>query len=110
MPKATEGPSPVALPDWGAFQVGMLTNQAYQRVSNSSADQLSVNRLETFFSIQGEELPVAAQLWGLMIHGVPDGAKPNAADAAAWNAIARATHMPITFDDNGLLQAVTNDG
>ncbi|MEM9148929.1 MAG: hypothetical protein AAGB19_00460 [Cyanobacteria bacterium P01_F01_bin.3] len=106
MPKATEEPKPVELPDWGAFQVAMFTNQAYQRVSQASAAQLAVTRLETFFSIQGEEWPVAVQLWGLMMTGVAGTTRPTVAEVEGWNAIATRTHMPIQFSDTGRLEVL----
>ncbi|MEM9091262.1 MAG: hypothetical protein AAGC93_21290 [Cyanobacteria bacterium P01_F01_bin.53] len=92
--------------DWGAFQVGMLSNQAYQRVSNLSLDPLAVTRLETFFSVQGEQLAVAVQLWALMLKDMPGEVLPTPTEVAGWNAIARATHMPIQFNDQGLLEAL----
>ena len=92
--------------DWGAFQVGMLKDQAYQRVSNLSLDPLAVTRLETFFSVQGEQLAVAVQLWALMLKEMPAEVMPTPTEVAGWNAISRATHMPIRFSDQGFLEAL----
>ncbi|MEM9150666.1 MAG: hypothetical protein AAGB19_09460 [Cyanobacteria bacterium P01_F01_bin.3] len=100
---------PATIQDWGGFKLGMLSNQAYQRISQASADQLSVSRLETFFSVQGEQMQVAVMLWGAMIQSCPEAVRPSALEVGQWRAISRATNMPIEFDDNGLLKAA-NDG
>ncbi|MEM9092246.1 MAG: hypothetical protein AAGC93_26380 [Cyanobacteria bacterium P01_F01_bin.53] len=92
--------------DWGAFQLGMLNDQAYQRVSNLSLDPLAVTRLETFFSVQGEQWAVAVQLWALMLKDMPTEVRPTSTEVTRWNAISRATHMPIRFDDQGFLEAL----
>lgn len=106
MPKATRTPRPIVSSDWSGFKLAMLSHAAYQRVSNVAENQLAVNRLETFFSIQGEELPLAAQLWKAMISSCPASMQPVAAEAAEWDAIAAENDMPITFDSSGLLQVV----
>lgn len=95
---------PAILEDWGSFKLGMLQNQAYQRVSQASTDKLSVSRIETFFSIQGEELQAAVMLWEAMMKGVEEEVRPSAFEAGQWRAIARATHMPITFNEEGFLE------
>lgn len=100
---------PAVLEDWGGFKVAMLQNQAYATISELSREQAAVRRLETFFSVQGEQLEVAVGLWKLMINGLPEDERPNAFDVGQWRAITRATHMPITFDDEGLLQVVSDD-
>ena len=88
--------------DWGTFKIAMLSDEAYQRVSQLS-DKLTVGRVETFFSIEGEEIEIAVHLWKLMIQAVPEAQRPVSTEVERWKAITRATHMPITFDDHGLL-------
>lgn len=95
---------PANTADWGSFKVAMLTDAAYQRASNLSKDPLSVTRLETFFSVQGETLAVAVQLWAAMMKDMPTAGVPTTTNVAKWNAIAQQTHMPITFNEEGFLE------
>jgi len=104
MPRADRVPQPANSPDWSAFKVAMLSDASYQRVSTVAENQLSVGRLETFFSIQGGDLAIAVKLWELMISSVPDSMQPVADEAAVWAAIADKNDMPITFDSIGLLK------
>ena len=97
-----------AFADWGEFKIAMLSDEAYQRVSQLS-DKLTVSRVELFFSVEGEQLGLAVQLWVWMIQAVPEAQRPNASEAGRWKAIARAAHMPITFDEEGLLKVIGDD-
>ncbi|MBE9061861.1 hypothetical protein [cf. Phormidesmis sp. LEGE 11477] len=107
MPKANRVPQPASSPDWSAFMISMLADSSYQRISTTAENQLSVSRVETFFSIQGGELAIAVQLWKLMVESVPASMQPVAGEAATWDAIAADNDMPISFDSSGLL--VVND-
>lgn len=107
MPKADRVPRPAISSNWGDFQLAMLSNAAYQRVSTVAENQLVVNRLERFFAVQGEALEIAMQLWEAMISSCPPSMQPVASEAAEWSAIAADNDMPIAFDSSGLL--VVND-
>lgn len=95
---------PASLPDWGAFRLAMLMNKAYQRVSVASTDQRAVSRIETYFSTETENWPIAALLWQQMMTGCPVESKPKTQEVAAWTAIAKQTNMPFSFSDSGDLQ------
>lgn len=110
MPLITNAePEPIEIPSWNDFQLAMLTNSAYQRVSDRSANTLAVNRLETFFAQQAENWPIAAMLWSQMLSGCIDEVMPTPEEIGIWDAIAQATNMPITFDENGYLQPVVQE-
>ena len=94
---------PVTFPNWGDFKLAMHTNEAYQRCSTSSANRLTVNRLESLFTSQIENWEVAAQLWNHMLEGCPSEVLPTAEEAAAWTQIASTNNMPIQFTETGQL-------
>lgn len=106
MPRATALPKEAKIPEWGEFQLAMLNDAAYQRVSSATTSDRAVSRLELFFATQVENWPVAEMLWQLMIGGLPQLSLPQAEDIASWRAISVQTNMPITFDDNGLLKGL----
>ena len=93
---------PISFPEWGDFKVGMLRNAAYMRVSRA-ADEFWRTKVETFFSIQGEELGEAQQLWGAMLQSCPEEQRPTSEEAEQWNQIAASTDMPIKFTETGQL-------
>jgi hypothetical protein len=95
---------PVALPQWGAYRLAMLTNQAYQRVSGATSDQRAVSRIEAYFSTEVENWPIAKILWGQMMVGCPVAAKPSTAEAGGWTVLAEKTNMPFSFNDLGEFQ------
>ena len=105
MPKATEPPKAIALPDWGTFVLEMYSDSAYQRISAATQMQQSVSRIETFFAVQGEMWELAAILWQGMITGCPPEQRPTEAEVARWQEIADNANMPISFRD-GMLRYV----
>lgn len=95
---------PVQLPNWKAFALGMFSNAAYQRISNGSTADLAVNRLETFFAVEGGELAMLVQLWGLMLAQCPETKRPTPTEVEKWNLIATANFMLIQFTPTGALE------
>lgn len=104
MPRITAPPEDLKDPDWGAFQLAMMMNAGYQKISHATSSQVERSRFETYCATHVENWPVAAQLWKLMIGGLSEMSQPTKEDIAAWNAIVQQTNMPITFDENGLLK------
>ncbi|MEL7143300.1 MAG: hypothetical protein AAGL08_13880 [Cyanobacteria bacterium J06573_11] len=102
-------PEPIKLPNFGDFQLAMLGNATYQRVSDRSANKLAVTRIETFFAQAADTWPAAAMLWRQMVDSCIDEVKPSAAEIEAWSAIAQATNMPIIFDEKGYLQPIEQE-
>jgi hypothetical protein len=98
---------PVAMPQWGAFKLAMLQNQAYQRVSAATSQQRAVSRIETYFSIEVENWPVASMFWQQMVTTCPLDKKPSAEDAGVWAVIARRTNMPISFNAEGYMEVLS---
>ena len=85
MPLVTNAtPEPIKLPQWDIFQLGMLQNPAYQRVSDRSANRLAVNRLETFFSQHADNWEVAAGLWYQMLAGCIVEVRPTETEVTGW--------------------------
>lgn len=97
------------LADWADFKLKMLSNSAYQRVSNACADALAVGRVETFFAVQGDALGLIVQLWGLMLSQCPKEALPTAPESAQWEKIAQDASMPISFADSGQMTLAGSD-
>jgi hypothetical protein len=93
---------PVHLPDWSAFQLAMMTNQAYTRISRM-ADQRVVSRIELYFSTKAENWPLAAQMWAGMLASCPEAQRPTKEESIAWAEIALRTAMPISFANTGHL-------
>lgn len=110
MPRATEPPKDDNLPEWGEFQLAMLNNAGYQKISNATSNQVARSRFEVYCSQQVENWPVAAQLWELMIGGLPKLSQPFAEEIRQWNEIAQETNMPFVFDKDGLLKPETSNG
>ena len=88
---------------WGDFQLAMLKNSAYRRISGSTQDQISRDRFEMYVTAEHENWPMAAQLWQLMIGGLTPLTQPRPEEIEQWNSIAEQTNMPISFDESGLL-------
>ena len=95
---------PVVFPRWGDFNLAMLQNPAYQRVSSQSSMQRSVSRLESYFATQVDNWPVAVLFWQQMLTGCPVEKRPTTSEAAAWTVIAQQTNMPIRFNEQGYLE------
>ncbi|MEL6553593.1 MAG: hypothetical protein AAFQ63_09060 [Cyanobacteria bacterium J06621_11] len=102
-------PEDISLIAWGDFKVAMLSDLAYQRVSEATAAQRAVSRIETYFAAEVENWPVAAMFWGQMVRACPTEQAPTEAEATAWNQIAAAMNMPIEFTSNGYLNPKTEE-
>lgn len=96
-------PEDIVLPDWGGFKLAMLSNAAYQRVTDRSKNQRAVSRLESQFTAELDNWPVAAMLWQQMIAACVDEVQPTPAEVDEWRAIASNTNMPIEFNKAGYL-------
>lgn len=103
MPKSVDEPITAKAFEWEAFNLGMLKDQAYQRVTQTTANQRAVTRLETAFSTAAEEWGLMSQLWGQMLVDTPLSAQPTADEIESWRAIARSAGMPLAFDEQGFL-------
>lgn len=109
MPRINTEPRLIKNPDWNAFQLGMLRNAGYQKVSNATSNTRAVSRLELFFGQRADNWVIAQQLWLLMIGGLSEMSQPLSEEVAQWNEIAQVTDMPIRFDENGLLEPITEE-
>jgi hypothetical protein len=99
----------VKLPEWGAFKLEMLGNQAYQRLSSKSLAQRAVSRLESLFSIESENFVMASAFWQQIMRECPREFLPGADEAKTWKEIAQRTNMPISFNDEGYMEFFSHD-
>ena len=102
---AVENAQPQEIRDlhWNDFQLQMLMNAGYQKLSNATRSQIARSRFEAYIVQKVENWPIAAQLWQLMLGGLSELEQPLSEDIEQWNEIARLTNMPIHFNENGLL-------
>jgi hypothetical protein len=107
MPLEDPKSQPVAMPQWGAFKLAMLQNQAYGRVSAATSQQRAVSRIETYFSTEVENWPVASMFWQQMLTTCPLDKKPSAEEANVWTVIAWRTNMPIKFNAEGYMEVLS---
>ena len=89
--------------NWNEYQVLMMQNAGYQKLSNATASQVARSRFEAYIVQKVENWPIAAQLWQLMIGGLSELEQPLSEEIGQWNEIARLTNMPVHFNENGLL-------
>lgn len=109
MPRLTDEPRPAESIEWGDFKLAMLQDAAYQRVCDRTSNQRAVSRIESYFTAEIENWPIAAMLWAQMIHGCIEEIWPSVAEVEAWRVIAEDCSMPIEFDEYGFLQVPTDD-
>jgi hypothetical protein len=95
---------PVRLPQWGAFRMAMLTNQAYQRISKASVDHRAVTRLESYFAIEADQWQTGAMFWRQILEGCPKESLPTVKEAEGWALLANQTNMPISFNPQGYME------
>jgi hypothetical protein len=93
-------------PDWGVYNRSLLTNTAYNRVSQATTNQASVRRLESIAIAAGVnkalvDIDIMTILWNDMIDGVPLISKLTAKEAEGWRAIALSAFMPFSFAADG---------
>ncbi|QKQ75577.1 hypothetical protein [Nostoc sp. TCL240-02] len=99
---------PPFLPDWANFNRAMISDTGYNRIANATLNQRAVSRLETIVTpagytdgIDNKDYPLVKACWDLIVTGLPLLNKVNAAEIAAWNAIASAAFMQFKFDSDG---------
>ncbi len=97
---------PVHLPQWGAFRVAMLSNQAYQRVAGATTQQRAVSRIESYFAVEVENWPIARLFWQQMIAACPEASRPSAEELVGWREIAKQSNMPIGFNSLGQMESL----
>lgn len=96
-------PDPPIFPNYLEFRVAMLQNPAYDRVTLAS-NILRVTRMETAISQNPPELSIVATMWGVLIDEL--AVKPTTVEVKGWNAIAKATNVPLTFGKDGKMNLV----
>lgn len=98
-----------SIPDWGAFNRGMILNNGYNRLASQTLNQRNVTRLETLLSPTGytdgglspSDYPLLKSLWDEATSGLPLLGKPTNAEINSWNAIAHSNNMPFSFGQDG---------
>jgi hypothetical protein len=100
---------PPALPDWGSFRLALLSNPAYQRstlaVSGKTQGILLVQRLENAAAMAEPPIAVIVMLWNGVINSLPKEMPIATEEVKEWQAIATATNVPLSFTDNGSMNA-----
>lgn len=100
---------PPALPNWGNFRLALLSNPAYQRstlaVSSKTQGILLIQRLENATAMPEPPIAVIVMLWNGMVSSLPKELPIAEDEVEQWRAIALATNVPLSFADNGLLNA-----
>ncbi|MBD2492482.1 hypothetical protein [Aulosira sp. FACHB-615] len=94
--------------DWVGFNNALLVNEAYNRAASTTLNQQAKNRMEAYAIALGTSnadvnLPVFALLWNQAMEGVPLPSKPSIEEVDEWRAIALASKMSFTFNDEGLI-------
>lgn len=99
---------PSSLPDWGAFNRGMITDTGYNRIASNSLNQRAVSRLETIVApagytdgVDSKDYTLIKACWDAIITGLSFLNKPSAAEISGMNAIASSAFMPFKFDSDG---------
>ncbi|MFN6475365.1 hypothetical protein [Nostoc sp. DedQUE07] len=102
-------------PDWIAFGLGIFSNQAFNRIANTSGNKVAVGTLISIGTSvvnteQITETAIAAipTAWNGMIDGTPQDSRPVAEDVTGWRAVASACNVDFIFEDDGkiAIQAV----
>lgn len=96
---------PPFLPDWGAFNRGILLSQLVAAILITTSNQYQVANLRSLVSPAGyagglaeTDYPVLQFIWGAIIDGLPQA--PTEEAIAELNAIALEANMIFSFDQD----------
>ncbi len=94
-------------PNWNTFNNGLLSNAAYNKVTQFSVNQSAVRRLESIAissdiaNSSNQDYTKFIFLWNAMIDGLPTENQLTDVEVDGWIAIALAANMPFSFAQDG---------
>lgn len=100
-----ELPPPTPESNWAQFRLGMLADPGFLRVVAYGMSIFQASLASEINQNPPNEPNVGAiaLIWNQIIAGLPQGTEPTETEIEGWNAIATATHVPLTFLPNGAI-------
>jgi hypothetical protein len=94
--------------DWANFRLGMLNNEAYQRlaiaiIGSSNQGNWTITTLQNVVAMDSPRVDLLIRFWNAALLLTPIGLEPNSTEVDLWAEIARQANVPISFESSGIM-------